>query len=364
MHTLFKAPVTVVEMGDSLAGAFCGRLLGQLGAQVIKIEPPGGSALRELPPLLPGNAAVGGSRSAPYVAVNAGKEVVTADLENGQGRDLVESALTAGGMGIMSGPLTEWAGHDLDPRQLVARFPSAIIGRVTTFGEDGPYANLVGGELQAQALGGLMNMVGEPPREPLRIGGFPAQYSTGLAMLTGFAIALYRRHATGRGGSFATSVLETVANIEWKGAVSYQDDGSIVTRGSDGAPAILRARDGFVAFFYRPADWPKVLRIMVDPRLESDDFATQPARDLNRPALLAILNECASTMTKRDLYHKTQAQGMTTGYMATMSDLLNSEQYQAREFIVNADVNSRAGKLPGAPWRRAGQAMESEADRG
>jgi len=357
MHTLFEAPVTVVEAGDSLSGAFCGRLLGQLGARVIKVEPPGGSVLRELPPLLPQAVAGDGPRSAPYVAVNAGKEVVTADLDSGAGREVLEPALAAGGLVIMSGPVTEWAGRGLDPRQLVARFPSAIIGRVTMFGEDGPYADLAGGELQAQALGGLMNMVGEPPREPLRIGGFPAQFAAGLALLSGFALALYRRHATGRGGSFATSVLETVANIEWKGALSYQENGTIVTRGSDGDPAILRTQDGFFAFFYLPSDWPKVLAIMDDARLESDDFATRQARDRNRPALLAIFNERASTMTKRDLYRKTQARDLPSGYMATMSDLLNSEQYRARGFFTDIDVNGHTGTLPGAPWRLAGQSL-------
>jgi crotonobetainyl-CoA:carnitine CoA-transferase CaiB-like acyl-CoA transferase len=364
MHTLFEAPVTVVEMGDSLAGAFCGRLLGQLGARVVKVEPPGGSPLRELPPLLPETVPGGGPRSAHYLAVNAGKEVVTADLHRGEGRDLVESVLAAGGLGIMSGSLAQWAGHDLDPRQLVARYPSAIIGRVTLFGEDGPYANLVGGELQAQALGGLMNIVGDPSGEPLRIGGFPAQHSAGLALLSGFALALYRRGATGQGGSFATSVIETVANIEWKGGLSYQENGRIVVRGTDGDPAIVRTSDGFFAFFYLPADWPKVLALLGDPRLEAEDFATFQARDRNRAALLAIINESTSTMTKLDLYHRCQAQGLPAGYMATMSDLLAADQCRARGFFTEIDVNGRAGLLPGAPWRLAGEPAQGGARRG
>jgi crotonobetainyl-CoA:carnitine CoA-transferase CaiB-like acyl-CoA transferase len=358
-HTLFEEPVTVIEIGDSLAGAFCGRLLGQLGARVVKIEPPGGSPLRDLPPLLPGRETPVDdrtrARSAPYVAVNAGKEIITADLGSAAARGVIEPILAGGGMAVMSGPLAEWVTQGLDPRQLGAKFPSAIFGRVTLFGEDGPYADMAGGELQVQALGGLMNMVGEPPREPLRIGGFPAQYSTGLAMVTGFALALYRRSNAGLGSSFSTSVLETVANIEWKGALSYQDNGRIVTRGSDGAPAILHARDGFFAFFYRPGDWPRVLAIMDDPRLESDKFSTQEARTRNRPALLAILDECTSGMSKRELYHKTQAQGMTTGYMAAMGELLTSEQYQDRNFFTSVVVDGRTGVLPGPPWRMAGQ---------
>jgi crotonobetainyl-CoA:carnitine CoA-transferase CaiB-like acyl-CoA transferase len=203
-----------------------------------------------------------------------------------------------------------------------------------------------------------MNMVGEPPREPLRMGGYQAQYSTGLALLTGFSLAMFHRELTGTGSSFATSVIETVTHIEWKGAISYQANGSIVTRGSDGAPAILRTMDGFIAFFYRPSDWPTVRTIMNDPRLDAPEFATPEGREVNRPALLEVLNECTSTMSKRELYHKAQAARMTTGYMAQMGDLLESEQYRARGFFEAIDLGDVGiGSLPGAPWRLAGEVV-------
>ena len=257
---------------------------------------------------------------------------------------------------IMSGTGAEWEGRKLTVDRVRELAPRAVVGRVTTFGDIGPYVDIVGGELQAQALGGLMNMVGEIPREPLRIGGYPAQYSTGFALLTGFSLGLFRRAATGLGSAFSTSVIETTSHMQWKAGVSYQANGSIVTRGSDGSPAILRTKDGFFAFYYRPDDWPKVLTILDDRRLEVEEFSTQKGRDLNRPALLRVLNECASRFSKRELYHLTQAGGMTTGYMATMGDLLKSEQYRARDFFEDVDLDDFGiGRLPGASWRLAGQ---------
>jgi crotonobetainyl-CoA:carnitine CoA-transferase CaiB-like acyl-CoA transferase len=349
MRGLLATDIPVIELGESLAGSYCGTLLRHLGARVSKIEAPEGSPLRSLPPFVASDAT--GGPSAPYVALTAGKEILRAELSSDSTRTAVGEVLDADGMVIMSGPRAAWRELGYDPGEMLARFPRALIGRVTLFGEEGPYTDLVGGELQVQALGGLMNMVGEPPREPLRLGGYPAQYATGLALFSGFGLAQFRRSAVGRGSEFATSVLETVANIEWKGAVSYQDSGEIVTRGSDGAPAILRAQDGFVAFFYRPNDWPKVVAIMQDTRLEADQFASQALRNANRRALLSILNECAGHMSKRDFYHKTQSAGMTTGYMATMSDLLESPQYTAREFFADVQVDGKNAKLPGPPWR-------------
>ncbi|MBV9595135.1 MAG: CoA transferase [Actinobacteria bacterium] len=353
LSALFEQPTTVVEIGESISGSYCGRLLRQLGANVIKVEPEGGSPLRNAAPYL--DLPSGGHLSATYFALNDGKTVVTADADTSAGRQAIGDLLRdQADIVVMSGELSLWSRRGLAPADVLTLAPKAVIGRSTLFGDIGPYVDIVGGELQAQALGGLMNMVGEPPREPLRMGGYQAQYSTGFALLDGFALGLYQRERTGRGCSFSTSVIETVTHIEWKGAVSYQADHKIVTRGSDGAPAILRAKDGFFAFFYRPDDWERVLTIMDDDRLRDPRFETQKGRDENRPALLEILNDSAGRLPKRELYHRTQAGKMTTGYTATMSDLLESEQYTARDFFETIDVPGLGqGRLPGAPWRVA-----------
>jgi crotonobetainyl-CoA:carnitine CoA-transferase CaiB-like acyl-CoA transferase len=351
---MLQPTTTVIELGDSLAGSYCGRLLLQLGATVLKVEPAEGSPLRKTAPFLD---PLQEQSSATFTALNSGKQTVVADIESPAGRAVVEALLqNQGDIVVMSGTLTEWASRNLSVSRVGELAPHAVIGRVTMFGDDGPYVEIVGGELQAQALGGLMNMVGLPSREPLRLGGYQAQYSTGLAMLTGFSLGMYQRTLTGAGGSFTTSVIESVSHIEWKGAVAYQQTGSVVTRGSIGAPAILRTKDGFVAFYYRPDDWAKVRAIFGDPRLDADEFATQEGRNSNRPALLEVLNDCTSKLLKVDLYHRSQAARMTTGYMATMGDLLKSDQYRARHFFEDVDLGDLGvGQLPGAPWRLVGE---------
>ncbi|MGV9870535.1 CoA transferase [Rhodococcus koreensis] len=349
---LLSASTTVIELGDSLAAAFCGRLLRQLGATVVRVEPPQGSPLESVAPFV--ETSTGEPVSATYLALNDGKEVVTADADTAEGLETIETLLRErGDIVLMSGPLQEWAERKLAPERIMELSSRAVIGRVTLFGDVGPYASSVGGELQAQALGGLMNMIGEPDAEPLRIGGYPAQYSTGLSLLTGVSLGLFRRERTNRGSSFSTSVIETVANMEWKTALTYRSEGKIAKRGwRHDPPLILRCRDGFFAFFYLPNDWPKVLEVVGDPRLLDDRFSTQENRNANRDELVEILSEFTGRFGKVELYHKTQAAKMTTGYMATMADLLVDGQYQSRQFFDDIEVpDVGLGQLPGAPWR-------------
>lgn len=253
---------------------------------------------------------------------------------------------------LMSGRLQEWDRFGLAPSRLASLSPRAVIGRVTMFGDDGPYADLAGGEVQALALGGLMNLIGLPEREPLRLGGVQAQSAAGLAMLTGVTIGLFARSATGNGGEFVTSVLEAVAHLEWKSAVSSSRPGPSTRRGPDAGPLIVRCRDGFFALFYRPDDWRKVMAAFDDPRLDDPKFGTLASREANREALAATIGEIAASMSKRDLYHRTQGLGIPTGYLATMGDLLHSPQYHARGFLTEIDLEAGGrGVLPAAPWQ-------------
>ncbi|MWA04851.1 hypothetical protein F8568_031670 [Actinomadura sp. LD22] len=348
MKALLEPSIRVVELGESLAGSYCGRLLQQLGAGVTAVEPTRRSRLRSMPPRLPGSDV-----SATYTALTEGKRIVRADFDQPAGRASIEELLAGADVVIMSGTLREWEERALSPADVRRLAPTAVVGRVTTFGDVGPYAQWAGGELQAQALGGLMNMIGEPDAEPIRIGGYPAQYSTGLALLAGISLGLFRKDNAGRGSSFSTSVIETVAHMEWKTAQTYAQEGKIAVRGwRQDPPLILPCRDGFFAFFYLPHDWDVVRKVVQDPRLDDERFSTQPLRQENRDELVAVLTEFTLRHNKVDLYHLTQAHRMTTGYVASISDLFADRQYLSRGFFDDVETPGFGpAKLPGAPWR-------------
>jgi crotonobetainyl-CoA:carnitine CoA-transferase CaiB-like acyl-CoA transferase len=349
MTELFVSPIRVIELGDSTSASAAGMFLRQLGAQVTKVEPPAGSPLKRVAPVL-GSDEV----SAVYTYLNRGKKILTADLETEEGRGVVEKLLaTACDVVLMSGTRSEWAAIGLPTDRVQSLAPRAVVGRISRYGDDGPHRDLLGDELQFQALGGLMYVIGIEGREPLRMGGNVVQYAAGAALFTGALLGLYNREATGSGSVFVTSVFELVPYLEWKNALSYQADGLVARRGDEGmAPVILPCKDGFSAFYCRPIDWANIKKLLEDPRLDAAEFATEPLRQQHRSELTAILAENTSRLEKRDLYHRAQRIGLPIGYVATMGDLLESDQYLARAWLEEIDLGELGrGVVPGKPFR-------------
>ena len=345
----------VIEVGASYSVGYCGRLLQALGAEVVSVEPPWGLALRQAEPTFADSD--GNERSAAFSYLAAGKKSVAIDLSSKDGALMLEDLISNDAIVLLEGGQEALGSSGLTNQGLRSKFPGLIVGSITRFGEDGPYSKYRGGDFQAQALGGLMHMVGHKTREPLRLGGHQAMYDAALCMLVGVAAALYRRQKNGQGAELSTSLLEAVAYIEWKSYSQFQHDGTRMSRGGSAGPFILRCKDGHSAFYYRDRNWPIVREMFPDERLADPKFETQKGRDANRQELQAILNEHTRDRSKQDIYKEAQARGMPVGYAATMEDLLASEHYRSREFIApifDAD-STTAGMAPGAPWTVNGQ---------
>lgn len=321
---LLPASTTVVELGETVATAVAGRFLERLGAQVTRVLPPGvESELAE------------GSATATWL--NHGKT-----LHAGAGFDAL---LAEADVVLIAGTSAQWAEHGLPIDRIRQLAPTAVIGQITHWGDDGP---MRGGELQAQAAGGLLNLIGVRDREPVRLGGHPMQATTGLLALDGVLIALFRRQRTGEGAFFTTSEFESTAYVEWKIASFVQAGRKRELRGDDGGgPVTVRAADGHFALFFAPPNWTDVKALIGDPRLEEDRFADDKARAAHQPELAAIVEETTISQEKKELYHAAQARGIPAGHVATMTDLLASPQYLARDFFQEAG----GGKIPDAPWQ-------------
>ncbi|MBV9593837.1 MAG: CoA transferase [Actinobacteria bacterium] len=360
MASLFAQPCTVVELGDSISASACGMYLRHLGAEVVKVEPPGGSPIRQQPPF-----AGADGPSALYSYLNHGKRVVTADINTPDGRNSIEELLRGPcDVVVMSGTLGEWEAVGLEPARVRDLASKAIIGRISRFGDDGPHQDLLGAELQFQALGGLLYLVGDGGREPVRLGGAQMQYSAGAGMFSGVMLGLYRRERSGEGSTFATSVFEMVPYLEWKNALEYQLSGKVTSRSDEGRPMIFRCADGFSAFMVPPRDWDRMSKLVGDERLEDPRFATPELRQQNAVELHEAIAEVLAPLSKRDIYHRAQAQGITLGYVATMSDLLESEQYLARGWLEQVDLEGGGkGTIAGAPFTVITPERQSEGRR-
>ncbi len=350
--TVFPRPLgglRALELGDGIAPAFCGKLLAALGADVIKVEPPTGDLCRRVGPFA--RDQTDPESSLLFLYLNTSKRGITLDLTTPTGAHLFRRLAAAADIvveGLGAGRL-EMLG--LGYGVLARDNPGLILTSITPFGDEGPYRDYLDGELVLLALGGLLNMLGTPDREPVPLGGHQAEYAAGLAAFTGTMVALTGREVTGRGQQVTVSAQETVAYLEWKTPIYYQSDGRVRRRGGEQSQwLVLPCRDGFVAFVFQDEHWPRVKELVGDPRLEEPRFADRRGRVANRDELRQILAAWTAERTKGEVYHQAQALGIPVGMVADAADLVASPQYRSRGFFARVD-HPRTGPAlyPGIP---------------
>ena len=199
----------MLDLSRDIPGAWCTKLLGALGARIILVEPPAGSPLRARAPFkgdLP-NPETSGT----FLYLAGAKQSVTLDLTTPSGQAILADLLADADVIVEDFPPATLAGWGLGYEALQARRPGLITCAITPFGQDGPYHDYLLTEIVAEALGGLMETVGLPEREPLKIGGSPALYNAGGAAFTALMAAIWQRDATGDGQFIDISIQETVA---------------------------------------------------------------------------------------------------------------------------------------------------------
>ncbi|SHN47922.1 CoA transferase [Cryptosporangium aurantiacum] len=302
--------LAVAELDSSLALAFCGKYLAGLGADVTAYGPR------------------------------------LADYDNAV-RDYVDD-----GKRMSTDPRPTGSLGDYDI-VLASDVPSGlpdhvVVVVVTDQGRTGPQSTLPGGDFLAQARSGLMSLVGVPDQAPLALGGHQIEYSAGLAAFTGAMVALHQRDKDGRGQVVETSLLEVAAYIEWKGRM-YHQVGNVLTRGDRSGPIITECSDGQFGFYYRATDWPAILRVFGSERLDDPRFAGHPERVRHSRELVEVINELSAGLTRDELYHRLQAVGVPAGPIYTPTDLLRSEQYRQRGFLVPLDSAGPESLQPALP---------------
>lgn len=347
---LLPAGTRVVELGERFSTALAGHLLERLGAEVTRIVPAGEEAeLDTLGPRL-GDGARG--PAAPAVWLRHGKTTVEIDVRAPESRAHLDGLLEGADVVLIAGTTASWAHRGLDLDEVRRSASAAVIGHVTAWGDEGARADLRANELVLQAAGGFLKLVGASDREPVRLGGHPLQATAGLLILDGVMIGLFHRRSTGQSTSFETSEFEAVAHVEWKIASVFQSGQPIDRRGEDGGgPTAARTRDGHFGLFFSPHHWSAMKEVLGDPRLDDPQFATPRSRAEHQAELTALFEQTTSQLSKKELYERAQARGIPAGYIATMTDLLESPQYCARHFFRRVDVDGvGVGLLPDAPW--------------
>jgi len=329
--------IRVVELGQLLAGPFCGQLLGDFGAEVIKVEDPEkGDPMRQWGREKP----YGLSLWWPVIARN--KKSVTANLRTKEGQDLVRKLLSSADVLVENfrpGTLERWG---LGPDELWEINPNLIITRVSGFGQSGPYSHHAGFGSIGEAMGGIRYTTGDPDRPPARTG-----VSIGDALAATFAclgtlVALHQRQRGGRGQVVDSAIYEAVLSMmesmipEWQIA-GYQRERTGATLPNVAPSNVYPTADDEMILI--AANQDTVFRRLVDamgrPELANDErYATHGARGERMDELDGLIADWTTTVKSDDLLEILREAGVPAGRIFRAKDMLADPHFQAREAIV------------------------------
>ena len=327
-----------------LSGQLAGRMLADLGMEVIKIEPPGGDPVRNLAPFI--TSASGAKLSTTFAHLNAGKASKVLDLDSEAGcaafKKLVESADVV----LESFQPGELDGKGLGYKKLAAINPGIVMGSITGFGQTGPKKNLVCNDLVALAESGFLYISGDPKLAPCKPPETQAYYFASLFATAGVLAALYRRERTGCGGMVSTSLL---ANGLWWNAIQIQAalcGARVVPRPPREEPAtalanLYRCADGrwfLLNLVQDERDWPALLAAIERTDLANDGrFTTGPSRRANARALIQVLDAAFATRPWTEWREILNRHDLTYGAVATVEDARSDRQMVASGALVPFD---------------------------
>ena len=346
----------VIDLTRVLAGPYCALMLGELGARVIKVEPPGkGDDSRHYGPYL--TAKSGKVKSGYFISVNRGKESIALDLKCDADRRIFGSLLSKADVLIENyrGGTMEKLGYGYDSLQ--EKFPRLIYAAVSGFGHTGPYARRPAYDMIAQAMGGVMSLTGHADGPPVRVGTSTGDLTAALFATIGIATALYDREKTGRGQKVDVAMLDAQVAVLENAISRYVATGEVPGKLGNRHPSIapfaaFATRDGHIAIAAGNDElWARVAKVLgredwaADPR-----FATNPERARNVEAMTEEMEVVLSAKPSKEWLALLEAEGVPCGPLNNVADVMADPQVLARNMIVEClDPDLGAIKMQGNP---------------
>jgi len=345
--TAALSDLRVVEMGQLLAGPFCGQLLADFGADVIKLEPPGqGDPMREW-----GREKADG-RSLWWPVVARGKRSVTINLREKDGQDLARRLIATADVVIENfrpGTLEKWG---MAPEVLMADNPRLIVVRVSGYGQDGPYASRPGYGAIGEAMGGLRAVIGEPDRPPARAGISIGDTLAATFACVGTLVALHARENTGRGQVVDAALYEAVLGVMESLIPEYTVSGYVRPRTGSILPNVAPANayptaDGeHLISGNQDTVFKRLAEAMGRPELADDErYATHNARGANQAELDDLIAEWSKGLTSAELEELLNRHSVPNGKIYTAPDMLADAHFAARKAIVTM-AHPQLGDFP------------------
>jgi crotonobetainyl-CoA:carnitine CoA-transferase CaiB-like acyl-CoA transferase len=333
------AGIKVLDLSRILAGPSAAQLLGDLGADVVKVEKPdeGDDTRKWGPPYVRGKSGEETGESAYYLAANRNKRSIAIDISSDAGRELVHQLIAQADVLVENYKVGSLARYGLAYEQIKDRYPRLIYCSVTGFGQTGPYASRPGYDFLIQGMGGIMSLTGVPDGEPMKVGVGIADVMTGMYAAVGILAALQHRQRTGEGQHIDISLLDT--QISWlvNAGTNYLADRKLPARLGNGHPNIVPYQ------VFPTADVPMILAVGNDAQfrlfcevagldeLASDErFATNPMRIRHRAALCELVDNALRTRPRAVWLRELEAVDVPCGPVNNLEDVFADPHVKAR----------------------------------
>ncbi|MEV0354859.1 CoA transferase [Nocardia sp. NPDC050697] len=361
--------VRVLDLSRVLAGPYTAQMLADQGAEVLKVEGPGGDETRGWGPPFVDE----GASSAYYASLNHSKDNIGLDLRTDEGRAILAQLLAGADVVVenfKAGTMARW-GFDFET-VLAERHPRLIYCRITGFGVDGPLGGLPGYDAVLQSFGGLMSINGYPDGTPLRVGVPIVDIVTANLAVNGILLALLERERSGRGQLVDLALLDSVISILHPHAANWVASGRVPQRTGDFHPTVVpyqvfRAADG--DFFVSAANnrqFRSLVTTLGVPELADDPrFVDNGQRYIHREELIAILAGRIAPWPRDELSIRLEQAGVAASSVHTVDEALRAEQTRHRGLFLETEEYRGVGvplKLSRSPHRTPRPAVPRGAD--
>ncbi len=336
--------IRVFDMTRVLAGPFCTQILGDLGADVIKIEQPGiGDVTRTWgPPFEKDAAGKNTDESAYYLSCNRNKRSVTLDFTKPEGLEIAKKLIRTSDVFVENFKTGTLQKYGLGYEDVKKIKPDIIYCSITGFGHTGPYAERPGYDFQVQGLSGLMSLIGDPEGEPLRAGISISDLGAGVYSAVAILAALFQQARTGQGQFIDMALLDTTMALLSFAAQSYLLDGNLPPRVGNAHPNIVpygafQAIDGYVVITIgTDAQFHKFCTFVGREDLISNpDYATNKARVLNREKVIKEIGLIVKQHPKAYWIENLDKLNIPVGPVNSLAEAFNNPQVQSRDIAHN-----------------------------
>ena len=331
--------IRVIDLTRVLSGPFCSMMLGDMGAEVIKIErPSAGDDTRAFAPPYQGE------ESAYFLSVNRNKKSLALDMKQDAAKEVLWKLVENADVIIENFRPGAAARLGFGYKDVATRNPGIIYGSISGFGDTGPGAKRPGYDLVIQGESGIMDITGDPDSPPTKMGTSVADMVAGMMLSQGILAALNARHVMGKGQHVKVSMLEALASLLTYQASNYYATGTTPKRRGNAHPSIVpyetfQAGDGWlnVAVANDPL-WQKFCDAADKPEWKDHpNYAAAPDRVQNRDEIMPLIAEVLKTKTRAEWIASLGAAGVPCGAIATVEEICESETLKARGMIWEMD---------------------------